>query len=284
MDTIYRLITRSPDAFGITAKITHLIASHGGWITDLSLHADQSTGWFFSRSEIRANSLPFGLETFREKFTPLAEEMDMEWHIEDSAVRKRVVIMCSKESHCIVDILHRWNSGELECDIPCVISNHDHFRSMVEWHGIPYHEVPVSPENKAEAFDRIAGILREVDADTLVLARYMQIIPADICRAMPGQIINIHHSMLPSFAGARPRQQAAERGVKLIGATCHYVTEELDAGPIIEQDVVRISHQDNINDLVRKGRDCEVLVLARGLRWHVEDRVVLHGNKTVIFS
>lgn len=280
----YRLITASPDAPGILAKVSNLIASYNGWITHASQHSDQVSGWFFSRNEILADSLPFDLDEFRQIFTPLAQEMDMEWRIESSEIKKRVVLMCSKQSHCIADILHRWHSGELDCDIPCVISNHDDLRSMVEWHGIPYHHVPVNPDNKAESFAKVETLAKEYQADTLVLARYMQILPPNLCTELAGKIINIHHSFLPSFVGAKPYHQAAERGVKLIGATCHYVTEELDAGPIIEQDVVRISHQDDIAELVRKGKDCEVQVLARGLRWHIQDRVIVHGNKTVVFA
>lgn len=284
MTRTYRLITASPDASGILAKVSNFIASHNGWISDASQHSDRASGWFFSRNEILADSLPFDLETFRSTFKPIAEDLQMQWRIEDSAVKKRIVLMCSKQSHCLSDILHRWHSGELDCDIPCVISNHDDLRSMVEWHGIPYHHIPVNPDNKTESFAKIENLLHETSADTLVLARYMQILPETLCDKLAGKVINIHHSFLPSFAGAKPYHQAAERGVKLIGATCHYVTPELDAGPIIEQDVVRISHQDNIDELVRKGKDCEVQVLARGLRWHLQDRVIIQGNKTVVFD
>lgn len=284
MNRTYRLITASPDAPGIIAKVTNLIATYNGWITDAAQHSDPARGWFFSRNEIRADSLPFDLETFRITFAPIAKELDMEWRIEDSDVKKRVILMCSKQSHCLADILHRWHSGELDCEIPCVISNHEDLRSMVEWHGIPYHHVPVTPDTKAKSFAEVEKLIADYSADTVVLARYMQILPNNLCKNLAGQVINIHHSFLPSFVGAKPYHQAAERGVKLIGATCHYVTEELDEGPIIEQDVVRISHQDNVEELVRKGKDCEVQVLARGLRWHTQDRVIIHGNKTVVFD
>jgi len=183
----------------------------------------------------------------------------------------------------MVDLLHRWHSKELVCDIPCVISNHDTLRSLVEWHGIPFFHVPVDPANKAEHFARVNAIVEEHKADTIVLARYMQIIPPELCERYHGQVINIHHSFLPSFVGAKPYHQAAERGVKLIGATCHYVTSELDAGPIIDQDVIRISHNDTVEDMVRLGKDVEKMVLARGVRSHLEDRVLLHGNKTIVF-
>lgn len=284
MSRTYRLITASPDAPGILAKISNLIASHSGWITDASQHSDQSSGWFFSRNEILADSLPFDLDTFRSKMEPIAKELAMKWRIEDSDAKKRVILMCSKQSHCLADILHRWHSRELDCEIPCVISNHEDLRQIVEWHGIPYHHVPITADNKSEAFGQVEHLVDEHSADTVVLARYMQILPEKLCTDMSGKVINIHHSFLPSFAGAKPYHQAAERGVKLIGATCHYVTEELDAGPIIEQDLVRISHKDSIEELVRKGKDCEVQVLARGLRWHIQDRVIIHENKTIVFD
>jgi len=235
------------------------------------------------RHEIRADSLPFGIEAFREAFAPIAEEFSMQWRITDTAQKKRVVLMASRESHCLADLLHRWHSDELDCDISCVISNHNDLRSMVEWHGIPFYHVPVDPKDKQPAFAEVSRLVKHHEAEVVVLARYMQILPPDLCSEYAGQVINIHHSFLPSFVGAKPYHQASMRGVKLIGATCHYVTEELDAGPIIEQDVVRVSHSDSIEDMVRFGRDVEKMVLARGLRYHLEDRVLVHGNKTVVF-
>src|SRR5690606_23422566 len=189
-------------------------------------------------------------------------------------------------SHCLADLLHRWHSGELFCDIPCVISNHENLRSMVEWHEIPFFHVPVPEvkEKKAEAFARVAELVDSHHADTVVLARYMQIIPPSLCESYPGKIINIHHSFLPSFIGANPYQKAYDRGVKLIGATSHYVTVELDEGPIIEQDVIRVNHRHTVDDLVRLGKDVEKAVLARALRNHLEDRVIVQGNKTVVFD
>jgi formyltetrahydrofolate deformylase len=209
----------------------------------------------------------------------------MEWRLSDSDVPKRVVLFASKEDHCIADLLYRWRAGELECDIPCVISNHEDLRALVEWHGIPFRCVPVGsdPGTKDAAFEEMQRILREERADVVVLARYMQILPPSFCAGREGTIINIHHSFLPSFAGARPYHQAFERGVKLIGATCHYVTAELDEGPIIEQDTRRIDHGDSVEELRRVGRDVERTVLARGLRWHLQDRVLLNGHKTVVF-
>lgn len=280
----FRLVIACPDRVGIVARVSNFLASHNGWITEASHHSDNQSDWFFMRHEIRADSLPFDLEGFRRAFAPIAQEFSMEWRITDSAQKKRVVLMASRESHCLADLLHRWHSDELECDIPCVISNHDDLRSMVEWHGIPYHRVPVDPLNKEPAFAEVSRLVHEHRADVLVLARYMQILPPQLCREFAHRVINIHHSFLPSFIGAKPYHQASLRGVKLIGATSHYVTEELDAGPIIEQDVVRVTHRDSVEEMVRLGKDVEKMVLARGLRYHLEDRVLVHDNKTVVFD
>ncbi|MBB1520131.1 formyltetrahydrofolate deformylase [Aquipseudomonas guryensis] len=280
----FRLVIACPDRVGIVAKVSNFLATYNGWITEASHHSDNQSGWFFMRHEIRADSLPFDLAGFRQAFAPIAREFAMEWRVTDSAQKKRVVLMASRESHCLADLLHRWHSDELDCDIPCVISNHDDLRSMVEWHGIPFHHVPVNPQDKAPAFAQVAGLIGDCQADAVVLARYMQILPPQLCADFAGRVINIHHSFLPSFAGAKPYHQASLRGVKLIGATCHYVTEELDAGPIIEQDVVRVSHRDSIETMVRLGRDVEKMTLARGLRYHLEDRVLVHDNKTVVFD
>ena len=280
----FRLVIACPDRVGIVAKVSNFLATYNGWITEASHHSDPQSGWFFMRHEIRADSLPFDLEGFRQAFAPIANEFSMVWQVSDSAVRKRVVLMASRESHCLADLLHRWHTDELDCDIVGVISNHDDLRSMVEWHNIPYFHVPVNPKDKAPAFAEVSRLVKELQTDVVVLARYMQILPPELCREFENRVINIHHSFLPSFVGAKPYHQASMRGVKLIGATSHYVTEELDAGPIIEQDVVRVSHRETIEDLVRLGRDVEKMVLARGLRHHLEDRVLVHDNKTVVFA
>ncbi|GGY65374.1 formyltetrahydrofolate deformylase [Marinobacter zhanjiangensis] len=284
MEHTYRLVISCPDRVGIVAKVSNFLSTYNGWITEASHHSDNQAGWFFMRHEIKASSMPFGLDQFRAAFEPIAREFEMSWHIADSAQPKKVVLMCSKESHCVADLLYRWHSGDLNVDIAAVISNHEDLRRMVEWHEIPYHCIPVSKENKSEAFAEIDGLFRSYGADVIVLARYMQILPAEVCEKYSGKVINIHHSFLPSFAGARPYHQAYSRGVKLIGATCHYVTQDLDEGPIIEQDVIRISHSDAIEDMVRLGKDVEKNVLARGLRAHVEDRVITYENKTVVFD
>ncbi|WP_110599311.1 formyltetrahydrofolate deformylase [Salinicola lusitanus] len=278
----YRLIVSCPDRVGIVSRVSGFIASQEGSIIEANQHSDLATGRFFMRYDIQANAL--SAQEFRIAFAPIAEEFEMSWRLSDSDRRQRLVIMVSKESHCLADLLYRWSAGELECDIPCVISNHDDLRAMVAWYGIPFHHVPVEPGDKASAFAQAERLIAAAEADSVVLARYMQILPPDLCQRYAGRVINIHHSFLPSFAGAKPYHQAFERGVKLIGASCHYVTEELDAGPIIEQDIQRVSHCHTPQDLVRLGRDVEKAVLARGLRWHLQDRVLIHGNKTVVFS
>ncbi|MBS0371747.1 MAG: formyltetrahydrofolate deformylase [Proteobacteria bacterium] len=279
----YTLSLSCPDRVGIVAAVSGFLASHQGWITEANHHADAEAGRFFMRQEILADSLPFGIDTLRDKFAPIAVEFGMEWRISDSARKKRVVILVSKQEHCLYDLFARWQSGDLDIDIPCVISNHETFRGFVEWHGIPFHHVPVTADNKPAAYAKVEELFREADGDVMVLARYMQILSPELCTNYPGQIINIHHSFLPSFVGAKPYHQAHTKGVKLIGATCHYVTSELDQGPIIEQDVIRVDHSDAPDDLVRYGKDIEKAVLARGLRYHLEDRVLVHGNKTVVF-
>ena len=279
----YTLTASCPDRVGIVARVATFIADNRGWILETSHHADDESQRYFMRIEIRADSLPFDLDEFRRRFLPIADEFAMDWRIADSAEKKRLVVLVSQQEHCLYDLLARWQSKELDVDIPCVISNHETFRGFVEWHGIPFHHVPLTVDNKREANAEILRLFEQARGDVMVLARYMQILPPELCEKHPGRIINIHHSFLPSFVGAKPYHQAYRRGVKLIGATCHYVTAELDAGPIIEQDTVRIDHGDTVDDLVRYGKDIEKAVLARGLRYHVEDRVLVNGNRTVVF-
>ena len=278
----YTLTISCPDRAGIIAAVSGFIAQHGGFIVEASYHTEQEAQRFFMRQEIRADSLPFDADELRRRFAPLAQDFAMNWQLADSALKKRLVVLVSKQDHCLDDLLHRWRSGELLVDIPCVISNHDELRGFVEWHGIPFVRVDMQGD-KAAAFEKIAALFDEYRGDCMVLARFMQILPPSLCQRYPGRIVNIHHSFLPSFVGAKPYHQAYQRGVKLIGATCHYVTDELDAGPIIEQDTVRIDHGDTVDDLGRYGRDIEKTVLARGLRYHVEDRVLVCGNKTIVF-
>ena len=277
----YTLTLSCPDRVGIVAAVSGFVAQQGGWIVEASYHTDQETQRFFMRQEIRAASLPFGAAELRTRFSRLAIEFRMIWQVSDSAIKKRVVLLVSRQDHCLNDLLHRWRSGELQVDIPCVISNHEDLRGFVEWHGIPF--IHVDMQDKTAAFDKIAALFEQYRGDCRVLARFMQIMPPDLCTRYSGRIINIHHSFLPSFAGAKPYHQAYQRGVKLIGATCHYVSDELDAGPIIEQDTMRIDHGDTVDDLVRYGKDIEKAVLARALRYHVEDRVLVCGSKTIVF-
>lgn len=282
--TTYRLIVKCPDNLGIVARVSQSITEHSGWIMEANQHADHATRRFFMRYEISGTEAPFDRVAFEADFALIAEQFDMEWDLVDASRHKKVVLMASKQSHCLADLLHRHHEGELYCDIQAVISNHDDLRSMTEWYGIPYHHVPVDPADKSQAFERVHQLWQDTQADCIVLARYMQILPSELCEAYAGKVINIHHSFLPSFIGANPYKQAFTRGVKLIGATCHYVTEDLDEGPIIEQDVVRVTHKETPADLVRMGKDVEKNVLARGLRYHLEDRVLLDNQKTVVFD
>ncbi len=279
----FTLVVSCLDKVGIVAAVSSFVAERSGSLLESNHHTDVEQGWFYMRNVISAASLAVSQAQFRADFAPLAESFGMQWQLRDNSELQRIVILASHDSHCLTDILHRWQSGELPCQIPCVISNHENLRSMVEWHGIPFHHVAVPREGKAEAFAQMTEIISRHQADTLVLARYMQIIPPTLCAEFAGRLINIHHSFLPSFVGANPYQKAYERGVKLIGATCHYVTKDLDEGPIIEQDVIRVNHSCDKDDLVRLGRDVEQSVLSRGLRYHLEDRVIVRGNKTVVF-
>lgn len=283
MNSTYRLIFDCPDQPGLIAEVTGFIASFSGWITESAQHSEQANNRFYSRIEILADSLPFDANEFAQKFQSIARRFDMNWRIVDASQPRKVALLVSKASHCLSDLLDRWRSEELFCEFSCVISNHESLKRQVECCDIPFHHVPVERESKAEAFDSMQAILEQYSVDTIVLARYMQILPPHWCQQYKNQVLNIHHSFLPSFIGARPYHQAFERGVKLIGATCHYVTEDLDEGPIIEQDIHRVDHSDHIEDLVRIGKDVEKQVLAKGLRYHLEDRIMVDGNKTIIF-
>ena len=277
------LIISCPDKVGIVAAISSFVAQRQGSLLESNHHTDVDQEWFFMRNVINVDSLSVTLDVFREELEALAQEFDMQWHVRDNDVLQKVVVMASHASHCLADLLYRWKSDELACEIACVISNHENLRGMVEWHGIPFHYVPVPKEGKEEAFSMVSNIVERHNADCVVLARYMQIIPPELCRIYAGRLINIHHSFLPSFMGANPYQRAYDRGVKLIGATSHYVTEDLDEGPIIDQDVIRVSHSCSRDDMVRLGRDVEKSVLARALRFHLQDRVIIRANKTVVF-
>ncbi|MEW9797309.1 formyltetrahydrofolate deformylase [Alteromonas sp. CYL-A6] len=284
MQQTYRLVIDCPDQVGLVAHVSQFLADHGASIVEASHHTDLTTGRFFMRHEIRADSIKLDYPSFVDEFAPVANEFQMQWKLSNSEHKQRVALLASLESHCLVDILHRWHTGELHCDIPCIIANHPQMKQFADWYKVPFHWVDFKALGKETAFAQIATLLNEYQIDLTVLARFMQILPDTLCDALRGRAINIHHSFLPSFAGARPYQQAYDRGVKLIGATCHYVTKDLDEGPIIEQSVKRISHSDSAADMVRKGKDCEVTALAHGVRYHLEDRVIIHQNKTVVFA
>jgi formyltetrahydrofolate deformylase len=279
--TLLKLVC--PDRVGLMARVTGFIAAQGGNLFEVNQFTDTRAGWFFARMAIDSKSLRVPLPELRVSFAPVAAELGAQWSIRREAERMRVVLMVSRLGHCMVDLLWRWRAGELNCDIVGVISNHEELRAVAEREGLPFHHVGVRAERKAEAFADIERLWGEMGADLVVLARYMQVIPADVCERWMGHIVNIHHSFLPSFVGANPYQQAWERGVKIIGATCHYVTAELDAGPIIEQEVVRVEHFHTPEDLLRMGRDAERQALSRGVRWHLTDRVLLHGARVVVF-
>src|SRR5579885_2119148 len=277
------LLVSCPDAKGEVATIADFVYRHGGNILHADEHADEESGLFLMRVEFDPKDFDFDLADFGTHFSPIAQTFSMKWRLAQSSQRPRMVIFVSKYDHCLVDLLYRQKSGELACDIPLIISNHPDNEEIAKFYGVPYELVRVSKENKVHAEDRVHQLIVDSKADFMVLARYMQILSNEFVNRYPQRIINIHHSFLPAFVGARPYHQAFERGVKLIGATSHYVTEVLDDGPIIEQDVVRVSHRDTVEDLIRKGRDLEKVVLSRAVRSHVENRVLVYGNKTVVF-
>jgi formyltetrahydrofolate deformylase len=282
------LLIACPDRKGEVAAISDFVYRHGGNILHADEHADEESGLFLMRVEFDPKDFDIDLSQhdladFSLQFEPVASKFQMTWRLAQSSQRPRMIILVSKYDHCLVDLLYRHQSGELHCDISLIISNHPDNQAIAAFYKIPYAVVTVTKENKADAESKIQSLIERHRPDFLVLARYMQILSNNFVNRYPQRIINIHHSFLPAFVGARPYHQAFERGVKLIGATSHYVTEVLDDGPIIEQDVVRVSHRDTVEDLIRKGRDLEKVVLSRAVRWHVENRVLLYGNKTVVF-
>jgi formyltetrahydrofolate deformylase len=272
-----------PDRVGLLSLLSGFVARHGGNLIEVHQFTDPQANWFFARMSIDTATLRVGIDELRTDFAPVGEEIEAEWTIRDTAVPMKVVLLVSKLGHCLADLLWRWRSGELPFEIPMVISNHEDFREMVEREGLEFRHIAVSGPTKPEAFAEMACAFRDARPDLIVLARYMQIVPPELCEEFHGRIMNIHHSFLPSFVGANPYQRAYERGVKLIGATCHYATAELDAGPIVDQEVIRVEHFHTPEDLVRIGRDCERLALSRSVRWHIADRVLMHRNKTVVF-
>jgi len=263
------------------------VLAAGGNIAESHQYGDPSTGRFFMRVEVAPSGdsvTPVELgAALRLAFAPVAAGFGMDWELQPADHRTRTLIMVSRGGHCLADLLFRARSGTLAIDVPAVVGNHDELRGIAEFYGVPFHHLPVTSATKADAEARLLDLVKELDVELVVLARYMQVLSDDVCRRLPGRIINIHHSFLPSFKGARPYHQAHDRGVKLVGATAHYVTPDLDEGPIVEQDVVRVDHTMTPEALAAAGRDVETQVLARAVRWHAEHRVLLNGHRTVVF-
>jgi formyltetrahydrofolate deformylase len=285
VEPTFSLLLVCPDRKGIVAAVATFLSDHDASIVEAKQFNDQLTRRFYMRAVFTAVGAKFvALEDLRAKFATLASAYEMTWQIEDTARRVRVLIAVSKLDHCLQDLLFRWRSGVLPVDVVGVISNHPDLRSLVEWHQIPFHHLPVTAETRSQQEAQILEIIARERVDLLVLARYMQILSNDLCRAVAGRCINIHHSFLPSFKGARPYHQAYARGVKIIGATAHYVTPDLDEGPIIEQAVERVGHEHTPERFQEIGRDLEAIVLARAVRWHAERRILLDGQRSVILS
>ena len=278
------LLLTCPDRKGLVATISDFVYRHNGNILHADEHGDAESGLFLMRVEFDPSEFDIKFSEFSQHFLPIAEKYQMNWRLAQSNHRPKMAILVSKYDHCLVDLLYRHKSGELACDIPIVISNHPDNKPIADFYQVPFTVVPVPRDNKREAEQKIFSLLHQHQPDFIVLARYMQILPAEFLAEYPQRIINIHHSFLPAFVGAKPYHQAFVLGVKLIGATSDFVTEVLDDGPIIEQDVVRISHRDSLDDLLQKGRDLEKVVLSRGVQWHIENRILVYGNKTVVFT
>ena len=277
------LLLSCPDRPGLVAATASLIAEHGGDIAHADQHADDRHGLFLQRIEFTFGESA-ALAAFRAALAPLADSLGMTWEIQEPGQRARVALLVSKEGHCLLDLLARIHLGELAADVPVVISNHDDHREVTERFGVPFLHLPVDPADKPAQQRRLLDALEEADVELVVLARYMQILPAEIIERFPRQIINLHHSFLPAFVGAKPYHQAYDRGVKIIGATAHYATVDLDQGPIICQEVTPVSHRDTPERLIRLGGDLEQTVLARAVRLHLERRVLTYANRTVIFD
>ena len=278
------LLISCPDQRGITASVTDFIYQHNGNILHADQHIDEQTGTFFMRVQWSLADFNLKREAVKEAFSPLAERFSMDWELHFTDIPPRVAVFVSKHLHCLHDLLYRYRAGQFHCRIPLIISNHPDSRSLAESLGIEYFEMVILKENKIEQEKRQIEILKKYNVDLILLARYHQILSPDFVRSFPHRIINIHHSFLPAFVGSHPYLQAYQRGVKIIGATSHFVTEELDQGPIIEQDTIGISHRDTPQDLIRQGEDLEKAVLSRTLRLALEKKILCYNNKTVVFD
>jgi formyltetrahydrofolate deformylase len=278
------MLVACPDQRGIVAAVAAFVTAHGGNIVDLQQHTDHTDELFIQRVEFELDGLTLSREEIAAAASPMMEKFAMRGTLRFMDERRRVAVLVSRESHCLNDLLHRRRSGELAIDIPVVISNHPDHKEMASWFDVEYRHLPIVGGDKAAQEALVSAVLAEHQVDLVVLARYMQVLSPAFCAEWAGRAINIHHSFLPSFSGARPYHQAHERGVKLIGVTAHYVTAELDDGPIIDQDVIRVSHRDDVDELRRKGRDLEVAVLARAVHAHVEHRTLIYGRRTVVFD
>lgn len=272
------------DVRGIVAAVSGFLAAHNGFIIESGQYGDASTGRFFLRMEFSTDHATPSPDKFKKLFQDeVATRFKMDWNLHDRSIKHRVMIMVSKYGHCLNDLLYRYSTGLLPIEIPLIVSNHEDFRKVVEWHNIPFHHLPVDSKTKPEQEAKLLDLINEHHVDAVVLARYMQILSPNLCAQLAGRAINIHHSFLPGFKGAKPYNQAFDHGVKLIGATAHYVTADLDEGPIIEQEVARVDHTYKPEDLEAVGRDSECSVLARAIKYHIEQRVLINGRKTVVF-
>ena len=279
----YVLTLSCPDSAGLVHAVSGFLVRNSGNILESQQFDDRLQGRFFMRVHFDVSDPNVKLEVLRSRFGPVAQAYGISWTLNEAATPTRTLIMVSKFGHCLNDLLFRRRTGALNIEIPAIVSNHRDFEKLAETYGVPFHHIPVTKETKADAEARLMELVRELDVDLVVLARYMQILSDDLCKQLDGRAINIHHSFLPSFKGAKPYVQAHERGVKLVGATAHYVTSDLDEGPIIEQDVVRVDHSRAPDELVAMGRDVEAQVLARAVEWHSESRVLVNGHCTVVF-
>ena len=273
-----------PDQHGIVAKIANFVASHNGNLIELNQFTNTIDSRFFARLEIDTAQLDVELDSFIKGFGVLGESLDAEWHFREAPFKLRTAILVTKTTHCLNEILWRVSENDLPLEITSIIGNRDHCKAIADKEGIPFHQIDMDGDKKELGFQQIAQILRDEDVQLSILARFMQILPDWFCSEFSGQLINIHHSFLPAFIGANPYRQAYDRGVKLIGATCHYVTSDLDAGPIIEQEVKRVLHSHSPQDLMRLGRDCERIALAKGIRAHAFDRTIIDGNRAIVFE